>query len=99
MLHDQVLVLDLDIGPVVFGIQDGWIISSLLVVVDHPVFVELGSQGVVEHRVHVDRVVAEVFVEAVGVNSVMIFYQPTTWAFSAKGTLDKGNKCKGAYAE
>src|SRR5262245_6111092 len=41
LLHDQMPVLDFDIVPVVFGIQpDGWIVGSLLVVVDDPILVE-----------------------------------------------------------
>lgn len=50
LLHDKMLVLDLDIVPIVFRIQaDRWIVGVLLVVVDHPIVVEFGGKGIVEN--------------------------------------------------
>lgn len=47
----QRIVLDLDISPVISGVEsDGRIVGVLLEIVHHPVSVEFGSRRIVENR-------------------------------------------------
>ncbi len=73
LFHNQLLVLDLDILPIVFGIEDGgWIIGHLLVIEDHPILVEMSSQRVIEHFIDIEGVVAKVLVQMMSVDSIMV---------------------------
>jgi hypothetical protein len=94
LFHNQLLVLDLDILPIVFGIEDGgWIIGQLLVIVDHPILVEMSSQRVIEHCIDIDGVVAKVLVQMMSVDSIMAVQKPATWTDGTESVMDKGTKC------
>ena len=76
LLQHKVLVPDLGISPVVFGVETNeWIISALLVVVDHPISIELRRLWIVEKRLDI-RILAKILIQSISVYSVLSLQSP-----------------------